>query len=70
MSFMVTWKKGTKKVASRKEAVEFARSLDGVVLVNEHPAGSVTTFRDGRELEGEEATEATMVFMDEGADDA
>jgi hypothetical protein len=58
---------GTQTVATRADAVVLARSMEGVVLLSEDPSGSVITFRDGRELEGEEATQATLDFMDRGS---
>lgn len=48
-----------------EDAKAAARSREGIVLVHENPAGSVITFRDGRELEGQEATKATMEFEDD-----
>jgi hypothetical protein len=66
VSFKLTWKGGTQTVATRADAVVLARSMEGVVLLSEDPSGSVITFRDGRELAGEEATQATLDFMDRG----
>ncbi len=66
VAFSVTWKNGTKTVPTREEATAIARSMEGIVLVSEHPVGSVATFRDGRELEGAEATQATLEFTDKG----
>jgi hypothetical protein len=60
---MATWKGGAQGFPTQAEAMAAARSMKGTVLVHEMPAGSVAVFRDGRELEGIEASEATQLFM-------
>jgi hypothetical protein len=64
MTHTVTWKDGTQDFDTEKEAKNVARSMAGIVLVNRKPSGSTTTFRDGRELDGEEATVANLEFRD------
>ncbi len=63
MTFNVTWETGTQDFATEEEAIAAAGSMKGIVLVHEAPTGSVTTFRDGRELDGAEATEAFLEFQ-------
>lgn len=68
MAHTVTWKGGTQNFDTEEEAKAAPRSMAGIVLVNRTGGGSVTTFRDGRELEGAEATEATLEFQDDQSD--
>jgi hypothetical protein len=63
MAHTVTWEDGTEDFDTEEEAKAAARSMKGIVLVNHKPSGSVTTYRDGRELEGAEATKATLEFQ-------
>jgi hypothetical protein len=70
MSFRVTWRSddgenGTQTFATQDEAVEAARSIRGVALVGQDPAGSIAAFRDGNELDGAKAVEATEELLGE-----
>lgn len=65
MEFMIRWSDGAQIFPTYDEAVAAARHMDGTVLVHAMPAGSVSVFREGQELEGAEASEATNVFMSE-----
>lgn len=68
MGHTVNWKDGTQDFDSEEEAKAAARSMSGIVLVDRTGGGSVTTFRDGRELDGEEAAEAALEFQNDRSD--
>ena len=69
MGHTVTRKGGTQDFDSEAEAKAAAMSMPGTVLVNRTGGGGVTTFRDCRELDGEEATEATLEFAQDDESD-
>jgi hypothetical protein len=70
MTHSVTWKDGeeqrTQDFPTEEEAKTEAGKKSGIVLVHKAPSGSVTTLRDGRELDGEEASEALLEFTNFG----
>jgi hypothetical protein len=63
MSYLVSWisdddNQGTRSFNSEDEALDAARAIVGFAILHRLPSGSVQIFRDGQELEGEEAAEA------------
>ncbi len=65
MAHTLTWKDGTQDFESEEAARDAVRTMPDIVLMHEKPSGSTVTFRDGRELDGVEATEANLEFQDQ-----
>jgi hypothetical protein len=65
MTHTLTWKGGIQDFDTEEQAREAVRTMPGIVLMNKKPSGSTVTFRDGRELDGVEATEANLEFQDD-----
>lgn len=67
MSYRLDWARddgeaGTQMFASEDEAEEAARGVAGVALVIRVSGSSATVFRNGRELEGADASDAFAKF--------
>jgi hypothetical protein len=66
MAFQVRWTHGSDEgvwmFGTEDEATDAALAVEGTALMFEEPAGSVRTFRNGRELGGAEASDATIRF--------
>ena len=75
MTFEVRWilesgERGHEAFETQTEAVDAALQVRGVAMVVEEPAGSTTLVQHGRVLEGEEATQASLLFdVSDGDDD-
>ena len=68
MSSRMSWRHddgdgGTDVFDSDDAALAAAKRVEGIALVHREPSGSVTVFRDGRELDGADATQAFNEFM-------
>lgn len=65
--FRVSWRDGdqggTEVYESEGAAEAAARRIEGVALLHREPAGNVTVFRGGEELDGADATMAIEEFM-------
>ena len=75
MQFEVRWilesgERGHDAFGTQTEAIDEALQVRGVAMVAEEPAGSATLVQHGRVLEGEEATQAALLFgVPEGDDE-
>lgn len=74
MTFEVRWilesgERGHEAFETHTHAVDAALQVRGVAIVVEEPAGRPTLVQHGRVLEGEEATQAALLFGVPDGDD-